>query len=80
MEYPGGMSTIRYTRICIYAGFWGQFFFKFSQKKIVMEKKLLCCVNDHLFVEKYTLKFSQLSKSMRKYSVSAGPWASHNTP
>ena len=30
IECPGGMSTIRYTRISIYARFTGRFFFKFS--------------------------------------------------
>ena len=44
MGCPGGMSTIRYTRISIYARFSGQFFFKFSLKKIVMGKKDRCAV------------------------------------
>ena len=35
------MSTIRYIRISIYARFSGQFFFKFSWKKIVMGKKIV---------------------------------------
>ena len=30
MGYPGGMRTIQYTCISIYARFPGQFFFKFS--------------------------------------------------
>ena len=34
-----GISTIRYTRISIFARFSSQFFFKFSKKKIVMGKK-----------------------------------------
>ena len=41
MGYPGGMSTMRYTRISIYAHFLGQLFFKFSKKKIVMGKKIV---------------------------------------
>ena len=44
MGNPGGMSTIRYTRISIDARFSGQFFFMFSQKKIVMRKKDRCAV------------------------------------
>ena len=39
MGCPGGMSTISYTCISIYARFSGQFVFKFSKKKIVMRKK-----------------------------------------
>ena len=84
MGCPGGWSTIRYTCISIYVCFAGQFFLKFSWKKIVMEKKkdhcsMFGCNNDCLFPEKYTLKFPFCSKSARKYWVSA-PWASHNTP
>ena len=30
MGCQGGMNTIRYTRISIYARFWGQFFFNVS--------------------------------------------------
>ena len=45
--------------LSIYTHFLGQFFFKFSQKKIVMGKKDRCamfgCNNDHLFPEKYTV-------------------------
>ena len=63
--------------------FSGQFFFRFSLKIIVMGKKDRCavfgCNNDHLYAEKYTLKFSFCPKSARKYWASA-PWASHNTP
>ena len=69
MGYPGGMSTISYTRISIYALFSGQFFFKFSYKKIVMRTKDLCavfkCNKDRLFPTKYTLKFSFCPKSAR---------------
>ena len=46
--------SLRFTRT-----FSVQFFFKFSQKKIVMGKKDRCAVfglnNDHLFPQKYTL-------------------------
>lgn len=85
MGCPRGMSTIQYTRIGNYARFLGQLFFidKFSQKKIVKGKKDRCalfgCNNDHLFAEKYTLKFCFFTESARKNWVSA-PWASHNTP
>ena len=55
----------------IYVRFSGQFFFKFSWKKIVMGKKDRCavfgCNNDRLFPEKYTVKFSFCQKSSRKY-------------
>ena len=44
MGRPGGMGAISYTCISIYARFSGQFFFKFSQKKIVNVYYL------HLFV------------------------------
>ena len=48
----------------IYACFSGQFFFKFSLKKIVMGKKDRCavfgCNHARLFPEKNTLKFSFL--------------------
>ena len=75
MGCPGGMSTISHTRISIYARFSGQFFFKFSYKKIVMRKKDRCavfgCNKDRLFPEKYTLKFSFCPKSARKYWASA---------
>ena len=51
--------------------FRGNFFFKFSWKKIVMGKKDRCavfgCNNDRLFPEKYTVKFSFCPKSARKY-------------
>ena len=61
MGCPGCMRTISYTCISIYARFSGQFFSKFSQKKIVTKKKDRCavfgCNNDRLFPEKYTLKF-----------------------
>ena len=71
MGCPGGMSTIRYTHVSMYAGFSGQFFFKFYEKKIVMGKKDSCamfgCNNDNLFLEKYTAKFSFCLKSTRKY-------------
>ena len=30
----------------------------FLEKDCYGKKKLLCCVNDHLFAQKYTLKFS----------------------
>ena len=55
--------------ISIYAPFSGQFFFKFSQKKIVMGKKIIVpCLDDRPFAEKYTIKFSQFCpKSERKY-------------
>ena len=80
MGCPGGMSTISYTPISIYAPFSGQFFVKFSKKS---KKKDRCavfgCNNDRLFPEKYTLKFSFFPKTARKYWASA-PWASHNTP
>ena len=69
--------------LSIYARFPGQFFFKFSYKKIVMAKKDRCavfgCNNDGLFPEKYSVKFSVCPKSARKYWASA-PWATHNTP
>ena len=71
MGCPGFISTIRYTRISIYARFSGQLFFKFSKKKIIMEKKIdvpyLDLNNDRLFPEKYTMKFSFCPKSARKY-------------
>ena len=61
MGCTGGMSTIRYIKIYI---FLGQFFFKFSLKKIVMGKKDRCavfgCNHARLFPEKNTLKFSFL--------------------
>jgi len=63
-DAQGGISTIRCTRIIIYVRFSGQFFSKFSQKKIVQcnGKKNRCavfgCDNDRLFPEKYTLKSS----------------------
>ena len=51
--------------------FSGQFFFRFSLKIIVMGKKDRCavfgCNNDHLYAEKYTLKFSFCPKSACKY-------------
>ena len=51
--------------------FWDQFFFKFTLKKIAMGKKDRCavfgCNNDHLYAEKYTLKFSFCPKRARKY-------------
>ena len=57
--------------LIICARFSGQFFFKFSKKKIVIGKKDRCavfgCNNDHLFPEKYTVKFSFYPKSTRKY-------------
>ena len=46
-EYYGmarGMSTIRYTRISIYARFSGQLCLSFPKKKIVMGKKDRCAV------------------------------------
>ena len=53
MGCPGGISTIRYTRISIYARFSGQFFFKFFLEKDCNGKKgrcaLLRCNNDLLF-------------------------------
>ena len=71
MGCPGGMRTIRYTRFSIYARFSGQFFFKFSWKKIVMGKKDRCavfgCNHDRLFPEKCTSKLSFCPKSARKY-------------
>ena len=61
MGCTGGMSTIRYIKIYIFSG---QFFFKFSLKKIVMGKKDRCavfgCNHARLFPEKNTLKFSFL--------------------
>ena len=55
----------------IYARFSGQFFFKFSSKKIVMGKKdrytVFGCNNDRLLTKKYTVKFSFCPKSARKY-------------
>ena len=63
----GVISTILYTCISIYSRFSGQFFFKFSQKKIAMGKKYRCavfgCNNDRLFAEKYALKFSFCPKA-----------------
>ena len=51
--------------------FSGQFFFKFSYKKIVMGKRDRCavfgCNNNRPFAEKYTLKFSFCPKSAGKY-------------
>ena len=68
---PGGMSTISYTCISIYARFLGEFFLTFSKKKIEMRKNDRCavfgCNNDRLFPEKYTFKFSFFPKSARKY-------------
>ena len=84
MGYPG--FILKYDPIyslSIYARFWGQLFFKFSEEKIVMGKKDRCAVfrfnNDRLFPEKYAMKFYFCSKSGRKYWASAS-WASHNTP
>ena len=75
MGCPGGMSTIRCTRNSIYARFSGQFFFTFSQKKIVTGKIDRCavfgCNYDHLFREEYILKFSFCPKSARKNWASA---------
>ena len=57
--------------LSIYARFSGQFFLKFSYKRIVMRKKDRCvvfgCNNDRFFPEKYTVKFSFCAKSARKY-------------
>ena len=68
---PRGMRAIQYTCISIYVRFSGQFFFKFSYKKIVMGKKDRCAVfgynDDRLFPQKYTLKFSFCPKSAHKY-------------
>ena len=85
-RYGGHIELIRFNQIygiprgherdpiyslSIYARFPGQFFFKFSQKKIVMGKKDRCavfgCNNDRLFPEKYTVKFSFCPKSACKY-------------
>ena len=58
----------------IYARFSGKFMFKF-RKKIVVGKKDRCalfgCNNDHLFAEKYTVKFSFCPKSASKYCANA---------
>ena len=68
---PRGMRAIQYTCISIYVRFSGQFFFKFSYKKIVMGKKDRCavfgCNIDCLFPWKYTAKFPFWVKSARKY-------------
>ena len=57
MGCPGGMSTIRCTRIIINARFSGPFFFNFFLKKDFNGKKDRCAVfgrnNDRLFPEKY---------------------------
>ena len=57
MGCPGGMSTIRCTRISINARFSGPFFFNFFLKKDFNGKKDRCAVfgrnNDSLFPEKY---------------------------
>ena len=41
MGCPGGMSTIQYTHSVYVRMLFGQFFFKFSQKKIEMAKKIV---------------------------------------
>ena len=83
MGYPGGRERDPIYSPSIYARFSGQFFSKFSEKKILMGKKDRCavfgCTYDRLFPEKYIVKFSFCSKSARKYWASA-PWAAHNTP
>ena len=65
------VSTIRYTRVSMYAGFSGQFFKKVFLKKDFNGKKDRCALfgfnNDRLFPEKYTLKFFFCPKSARKY-------------
>ena len=80
---PWGHQHYRLYLFSIYARFSGQFFFTFSQKKIVIGKKDRCavfgCNHARLFPEKNTLKFSFCPKSARKYWASA-PWESHNTP
>ena len=52
MGCPGGMSTIRYTRLVFTRAFRGKFSLKFPQNKIVMGKKDRCtlfgCHNDRL--------------------------------
>ena len=57
--------------LSIYARFSGQFFLKFSYKRIVMRKKDRCavfgCNNDRFFPEKYTVKFSVCLKGAHKY-------------
>ena len=73
MGCPGDMSTIRYTHSVFTRAFLANmFFFKVSQKKIVMGKKkdrcaVFGCNNDRLYPEKYTVKFSFCPKSANKY-------------
>ena len=83
--YGGGMSTIQYTRIGNYVLFGQIVLYRkvFLEKDCKGKKRSLCrvwnCNNDHLFAEKYTLKFCFFTESVLKNWVSA-PWASHNTP
>ena len=71
MGCPGGNEHDPIYSLSIYARFSGQFFFNFSFKEIVMEKKGHCAVfgynNDRLFPKKYTVKLSFCPKRVRKY-------------
>ena len=66
MGCPGGMSTIRYTCISMYALF-GPIFLKVFLEKDCNGKKDHCAAfgsnNDRLFPEKYTVKLSFCRKA-----------------
>lgn len=68
---PRGHECDLIYSLSIYGHFSGQFLAKFSNKKILMEKKDSCamfgCTKDHLFPEKYIVKFSFFPKSVHKY-------------
>ena len=72
MGCPGGMNTIRYTRPVFTRVFQANFSLSSPRKKIVMGKKDRCavfgCINDRLFPEIYTVKFSFRPKSPLKLS------------
>ena len=70
MGCQGGMNTIRCTRSVFTRAFQVNFSLSSPRKKIVTGKKDRCavfgCINDRLFPEIYTVKFSFRPKSALK--------------
>ena len=70
MGCQGGMNTIRYTRSVFTRAFQANFSLSSPRKKIVTGKKDRCavfgCINDCLFPEIYTVKYSFRPKSALK--------------